>query len=161
MHWHLLYSSFLLTHSLSTWKLWSFYRFWSNLQEKQFKSIRILLAESEAAVHEGLIIFLITFINHKLSKGVWVKRIDLYVSRIWEMIWVSRGIDILYRYHISFVELRMHFMHDEKSGSLVFPSTSIYERRYFKSAVWQQVYDGRLHIQIDARAAHTPYCIDM
>ena len=37
---------------------------------RQFKSIRILLAESEAAVHEGLIIFLRTFINNQLSKGV-------------------------------------------------------------------------------------------
>ena len=49
------------------------------LQEKQFKSIRILLAESEAAVHVGLIIFLRTFINNQLSKGVWVKRNYLYI----------------------------------------------------------------------------------
>ena len=53
------------------------YRFWSSLQEKQFKSIRISLAESEAAEHEGLIIFLRTFSNNQLSKGVWVKRSDL------------------------------------------------------------------------------------
>ena len=45
-------------------------KFFSILQEKQFKSIRILLAESEAAVHEGHIIFLRTFINSQLVKGV-------------------------------------------------------------------------------------------
>ena len=81
-HFWMPYKSFLLTHSPSTWKMWSFSRFWSRLQEKQFKSIRILLAESEAAVHEGLIIFLRTFINNQLSKGVWVKRNDLYILPI-------------------------------------------------------------------------------
>ena len=73
------YSSFLLTHSPSTWNLWSFPRFWSSLLEKQFKSIRILLAESEAAVHEGLITILRTSINNQLPKGVWVQRNDLYL----------------------------------------------------------------------------------